>query len=52
MKKLEAEMRKREKDEERRNKNKSKNQLKLKDVLTGNIPDDVIKEIKQPEKQI
>ena len=42
MKKLEDEMRRKARDEERRSKNKGKGDLKLKDVLTGNIPDQVI----------
>ena len=52
MKKDEADKRKKAKDEERRSKNKGKGELKLKDVLTGNVPDAVVREIFQPEKQI
>ena len=38
-------------DEQRKAKNTGKNDLKIKDLLTGNLPDKVIREIYQPEKQ-
>lgn len=50
MKKVEAERRQKAKDDETRSKNKSKNQLKYKDVLKGNIPDEIQKEISLLEK--
>ena len=52
MKKLEDENRRKAKDEERRSKNKGNKELKLRDVLSGNIPDTVIQEINRPDKQI
>ena len=52
MKKLEDENRRKARDEERRSKNKGKGELKLRDVLSGNIPDTVIQEINRPDKQI
>lgn len=36
---------------ERRLKNTGKSDLKIKDLLTGNLPDAIIREIYKPEKQ-
>jgi hypothetical protein len=37
--------------EDRRAKNAGKNDLNYKDLLTGNLPDKVLREIYRPEKQ-
>ena len=51
MAQAEAEEKMRKLIEERRAKNTGRNDFKLKDILTGNLPDKVIREIYRPEKQ-
>ena len=52
MAQAEAEMKQKALIEERRNKNRGKAVITMKDLLTGNMPDEVIAEIQRPDKQM
>ena len=52
MAQAEAELKQKAQREERRNKNRNNAVITMKDLLTGNMPDDVIAEIQRPDKQM